>query len=160
MNKRSRTILFLACVSLFFLTSAAAVFYSLGYRLDFGNKKITQTGAFFFKVLPKSAQIYLNGQLKKKTDFLFGAALIDNLLPKTYTVQIKKEGYLPWEKTLETKEKQVTEAKNIVLVPEAPGFEILAREVDDFFFAPDNKKVILKANRSVSNDIVSKFKKG
>ncbi|XOB41628.1 MAG: hypothetical protein ACKKMS_02820 [Candidatus Nealsonbacteria bacterium] len=147
MTRKTRTILFFICLFLFLLIAPAVVFYSQGYRFDFEKKKVTQTGAFYFKVLPKSTQIYFGGKLKKKTDFLFGSTLIENLLPKTYNIQIKKEGYLAWEKTLEIKEKQVTEAKNIVLIPESLGFSVLSKEVKDFFFSPDEKKIILEEIR-------------
>jgi len=147
MTKKTRTILFSICVFLFLVSASVVVFYSQGYRFDFEKKKITQTGAFYFKVLPRSAQIYFDGKLKKDTDFIFGSALIENLLPKTYNIQIKKEGYISWEKTLEIKEKQVTEAKNIVLIPESLGFTVLSKEVKDFFFSPDAKKIILEEIR-------------
>jgi len=147
MTRKTRTILFFICLFLFLLSALAVVFYSQGYRFDFEKKKVTQTGAFYFKVLPRSAQIYFDGKLKKETDFIFGSALIKNLLPKTYNIQIKKEGYLTWEKTLEIKEKQVTEAKSIVLIPESLGFTVLSKEVKDFFFSPDEKKIILEEIR-------------
>jgi len=144
MTKRQRAFLFSICAILFVSATLFAIFYSQGYRLDLGNKRVTQTGAFYFKVLPKGAQVYLDGQPKKKTDFLFGAAFIENLLPKRYNVQIKKDGYFTWEKTLEIKERQVTEAKNVVLIPQSPAFGILTKNAADFFFTPDEKKIILK----------------
>jgi len=147
MTRKTRTILFFLCLFLFLLSALIIISYSQGYRFDFEKKKVTQTGAFYFKVLPKSVQIYFDGKLKKKTDFLFGSVLIENLLPKTYNIQIKKEGYLSWEKTLEIKEKQVTEAKNILLIPEGPGFAVLSKEVKDFFFSPDGEKIILEEIR-------------
>jgi len=82
MTKKTRTILFLICLFLFLLIAPSAIFYSQGYRFDFDSKKITQTGGLFLKVFPKSAEIYLDGKLKKKTDFFFGSILIENLLPK------------------------------------------------------------------------------
>ncbi|GAI08279.1 unnamed protein product, partial [marine sediment metagenome] len=81
--------------------------------------------------------------LKKKTDFFFGSALIENLLPNKYKIQIKKEGYYPWEKNLEIREKEVTEANNIVLIPENPNFSILIEDVKDFWFSLDERKIIL-----------------
>ena len=137
MTKKTRTILFLVCLFLFLLIAPSAVFYSQGYRIDFENKKFTQTGAFYFKVLPKSVEVYLNGKLIKKTDFFFGTALIENLLPKKYQIKIIKEGYHSWQKNLEIKEKQVTEAKNIVLVPENPKFVVLStdeKEINDILY--------------------------
>ena len=143
MTKRTRTILFLICLFLFLLIAPLAIFYSQGYRFDFDSKKITQTGGLFLKVFPKSAEIYLDGKLKKKTDFFFGSILIENLLPKKYKIEIKKEGYFTWEKNLEIKEKEVTEAKNVILFPENSNFTILTKGVKKFWLSPDQKKIIL-----------------
>jgi hypothetical protein len=118
----------------------------LGYRIDFNSKKIVKTGAFYFKVWPKGAEIFFNGEMKKKTDFLSGSAYISNLLPKTYKVEIKKEGFLTWQKNLEIKENQVTESKNIFLIPINPGLNSAEKEVEDFFFSPDGKSVVFKKN--------------
>jgi WD40 repeat protein len=145
MTKKSRTILFLILSIFFFILAPLTYFYAQGYRFDFEKKRICQTGAFYFKVLPKRAEIYLNGKFKKNTDFLFGSALIENLLPKEYKIEIKKEGFYPYEKSLEVKEKEVTELKNIILIPKNPKFFLIAKEkIDEFFFSPDEKKVIFK----------------
>ncbi|GAI29835.1 unnamed protein product, partial [marine sediment metagenome] len=108
-----------------------------------GGIKITQTGGLFLKIVPKQVEVFIDGKLKKKTDFFFGSVLIENLLPKKYKIQIKKEGYYPWEKNLEIKEKEVTETKNIVLIPENPNFSILTKAVKDFWVSPDERKIIL-----------------
>jgi hypothetical protein len=144
MTKRTRTILFLVCLFLFLLIVPLAVLYSQGYRIDWDNKKLTQTGGLFLKILPKQVEVYFDGKLKEKTDFFFGSILIENLLPKKYKIGVKKAGFYPWEKTLEIKEKEVTEAKNIVLFPENPDFTILTKEVEGFWFSPNQKEIILK----------------
>ena len=150
MTERTRTILFLICFALFVLTAPTIIFYSQGYRIDLnpppGGKTITQTGGLFLKTEPKQVEIYLDGKLKKKTDFFFGSALIENLLPRKYKIEVKKEGYEPWEKNLEVKEKEVIEVKNIVLIPENPNFSILTEGIKEFWFSPDGKKIILKEN--------------
>jgi hypothetical protein len=147
MTKRTRTILFLICLFLFLLIAPSAILYSQGYRIDINPPasgiKITQTGGLFLKAEPRQVKVFIDGKLKKKTDFFFGSVLIENLLPKKYKIQIKKDGYYPWEKNLEIREKEVTEAKNIVLIPENPNFNILTDKVKDFWFSPDERKIIL-----------------
>jgi len=72
--------------------------------------------------------------VKKKTDFLFGSALVENLLPKKYQVEINKEGFYSWIKDLEVIEKRVTEAKGIVLIPRNLNFETVSldeKEIND-----------------------------
>lgn len=65
-------------------------------------------------------------------------------MPKKYKIQIRKDGYYSWQKDLEIKEKEVTEAKNIILIPESPNFHILINEVKEFWFTPEGKNIILK----------------
>ena len=144
MTKKTRTILFLIFLFLFLLIAPSAIFYSQGYRLDFENKKLTQTGGFFLNAEPKQVEIYIDGKLVKKTDFFFGSALVENLLPKKYKIEVKKEGHLIWEKNLEIREKEVTEVKNLVLFPKNLNFNILTKGVENFWFSPDEKKIILK----------------
>ncbi len=146
MTKKIRSILFLICLSLFLIIAPLIIFYSQGYRFDFETKKITQTGGLFLNILPKQSEIYLDGKLVKKTDFFFGSAFIENLLPRKYNVRVKKQGFFPWNKDLEIKEKQVTDAKNIILFPENPKLNLLTKGVENFWFSPNGKKIILKEN--------------
>ncbi|MCK4781945.1 hypothetical protein KAS79_03455 [Candidatus Parcubacteria bacterium] len=144
MTKKFRTILFLFFAGLFFLIAPLLILYSQGYRFDIDEKKIVQTGGFFLKVRPTGVEIYIDSKLQKKTNFLFQSVLIQNLIPKKYRIEVKKQGYFSWEKTLETKEKQVTEAKNIILIPKNPNFEILNKTTENFWFLPAQKNIILK----------------
>lgn len=129
MTKRTRTFIFILFVFLFALGAPSAVFYSQGYRVDFEKKKIVRTGGLYFRVSPGRANVYLNGEFEKGTSLLTNSAYIENLLPKSYKIEIKKDGFRSWVKTLEVKEKEVTEAENIVLFPESPQFTILDRGV-------------------------------
>ena len=148
MTKKTRKILFFGCAILFVLFAPLAIIYSQGYRINFspgeGEKIITQTGGLFLKIQPRQAKVYIDGKLKENTDFFFGSLLVENLLPGKYVIEVKKEGYSSWQKTLEIKEKTVTEAKDIVLFPENPGIETLAENIQDFWFSPDQKKLIFK----------------
>ena len=153
MIKKTRTVLFAIFLFLFLVVAPTAIFYSQGYRFDFdppaGGKRITQTGGLFLKVLPKQVDIYIDGKLKKKTDFFFGSALVENLLPKIYKVEVKKEGYFSWKKDLEIKEKEVTEAKDVILFPENLNLTILAKGVENFWLSGgDERKIVLKEKSS------------
>ena len=151
MTRGARKILFFVFFLIFLLGAPLMILYYQGYRFDFEKKSLTQTGGLFLKVIPKQAEIYLNGKLVKKTDFFFGSALIENLLPKKYLVEVKKNGYFSWKKDLEIKEREVTEAKNIVLFPKNPNFSILTKDTPsgypNFWFSPDGKKMILKEDQ-------------
>ncbi len=129
---------------LFIFVAPLTVFYSLGWRIDWKNKKITQPGILYLRVWPKSAQVFIDGKLEKKTDFFFGSLLIENLIPKKYNIEIKKEGFQNWKKTLEIEKGLAAEARNIVLIPEKLNLTTLSKNVDDFFISPDEKKIFLK----------------
>ncbi len=153
MTKRTRTILFITCLILFALATPSIILYSQGYRVDFnplpGGKIIVRTGGLYFKVLPAGADVYLNAKFKNKTAFFGSSLLIKNLLPKTYQIEIKKQGYHTRQKTLEVKEAQVTEAKNIILFPEKPDFTLINQplpEIEESATSTDRKKVMERPN--------------
>jgi len=145
MEKRVRTILFFVFLLIFIVIAPLLTLYVQGYRFDFENKKLTKTGALFIKTIsPKQAEIYIDNKLIQKTDFFFSSALIENLLPKKYNIKVQKQDYYTWEKNLEIKEKQVAEAKNIILFPQDPGFKLLSTNIDNAWFSKDKKKAVIK----------------
>ncbi len=148
--KKKKKILLIGIFSLIFFISAFNIIpYSLGYVFDFKKKKFIATGAFYFKTYPKECEISLNGKFIKKTDPIFGTALIKNLKPGKYEIEIEKEGYHPWRKELEIKEKFVTEAKFIFLFQENPSLYLLSKEVESFFpFLNKNEILLKKRNKN------------
>jgi len=148
MTQKTRKFLFLIFSTIFIFAAPTIILYFQGYRFDFEKKSLTQTGGLFLKIIPKQAEIYLDDNLVKKTDFFFGSAFIENLLPKKYHIEIKKEGYFSWKKDLEIKEKEVTEVKNIVLFPVNTNFNKLLQvklsENQIFQYSPDGKKIIFE----------------
>ena len=69
--------------------------------------------------------------------------MIENLLPKTYAIQVKKDGYQAWTKDLPVREKQVTEIKRIVLFPQSLALNVAEKNVTSFEPSPDGKKLAL-----------------
>lgn len=138
MTKKTRKILFFILLFVFIIIAPVVILYAQGYRFDFEKKRLIQTGDFYFKSLPKKANIYINNKLtKEKTP-----GQIKNLLPKKYNVQITKEGFWAWKKELEINPLLVTEAKNILLVPEKLNKEtVIPAKISKFSFSP-NKKFI------------------
>jgi len=150
MKRKKRKILTAILFILFLIVAPSIFFYSQGYRIDKEQRKIVQTGAFYFKVSPKRTDVYIDGKLVKKTDWLFDAALIENILPKNHIVQIKKPGFHSWEKELGVVAKKVTDAKFITLFPEDINFEIASIDIESLFPSPDQKRLILKQSSQVN----------
>jgi len=145
MEKRIRRILFFVFFSIFISIAPILTLYVQGYRLDFENKRLTQTGGLFIKTItPKQAEVYLDNKLAAKTDFFFSSTLIENLLPKIYNIRVQKQDYYAWEKNLEVKEKQVVEARSIVLFPKDPGFELISSGIKNIWFSKDKKRAVIK----------------
>ncbi|KPJ54944.1 hypothetical protein AMJ47_02645 [Parcubacteria bacterium DG_72] len=144
MTKKTRNIIFLLLVLFFLVMAPIIVIYSLGWRFDWETKKLIQPGMFYFKAWPRNCQIYINNELKKKTDIFFGSVLIENLMPANYEVRVIKEGYHPWEKNLAITKREVTEAKNITLIPQNPGPTLVSNNIEKFFFSPNKELILVK----------------
>ncbi len=161
MTKQIRSIVFLIFLIVFLLSAPLVILYSLGYRFNIQEAKLVQTGGLFFKVVPSSVNISvtpfdmretkaireLTGQTKtfnKKTGIFQGSVFIKNLFPQKYRVKIEKQGFHSWEKTLEVSEGMVTEAKDVILIPENPIFESLSQNIKDFWFLPNEQQIILE----------------
>ncbi len=71
--------------------------FARGYRPSLKEKKLVSTGILTISSLPKSAQVFLNGELKGITDVNL------TLPPGKYLVEVKKDGYLPWKKEITLK---------------------------------------------------------
>ncbi len=143
MTKKIRTAILVVSVAVFLITAPALVLYSHGYRFDFRTRKVAKVGGLYIRALPKASEIFVDNSLKKHTDFLFGTALVENLLPKEYLVQIKKTGYQTWQKTLEVKAGSVVEANDVLLFPEKAVLQTLTNGVNSFFPIESGKKAIL-----------------
>jgi hypothetical protein len=68
-----------------------------GYRPNLQKKSLVSTGILAISSDPKAAKVYVNGKLEGVTDINL------NLEPGEYQVEIKKEGYNSWQKTVKLK---------------------------------------------------------
>ena len=152
MSRGLRTFIFIFFVAVFVIAAPSLVLYAQGYRLNLplepGKKLIVMTGGFFIKTNPKQADVLINGSLAGQTDFFFGSALVENLLPRQYRVEIKKTGYRPWEKNLSINEKEVTEARNITLFPTKIDFSTVEKNIDGILLSPDGQKIALRGQNN------------
>ncbi len=149
MTKKQRSFLFVLMVLVFLVTGPSIVLYSQGYRIDFEKMQIVQTGAFYFRVTPRNVEIEISSLDNKKigsfsTGFFFGTSYVENLIPKKYNIEISKENYHDWKKTLEIKEKRATEIKNVTLIPKDPEFDFLIDEINDLFHLPESNLLIVE----------------
>lgn len=96
--KQARSIFIrLFLLSLFLFVFLSIIAYARGYRLDLRTKSLTPTGILAVTSSPKAAKVYLNGVLKGVTDINL------TLPPGDYTIEMKKEGYTDWKKSVKLK---------------------------------------------------------
>lgn len=78
--------------------------YASGYRFN-KEKGLSAHGILAIKSHPTGAQVFVNGEVKSATN--------DNipLLPGTYDIEVKKEGFISWHKRIQLEEEIVTDIK-------------------------------------------------
>ncbi len=137
MTLRTRRFLFWGLLLLFLAAGTVITLYSQGWRLDLQSCTIRdplhctfnleKTGGIFIRTSPRDVAIRVDGQdISDQSGFIQQGTLIPNLIPKTYRVEIKKEGYFPWVKNLKVEPQLVTQALHIVLVPKTIKEELVS----------------------------------
>lgn len=125
--------------SIFILVLAgtfAAVKFAQGYRLDLTNKRLKPTGLLVVTSTPKGAQVFINGELKTATDNTLA------LEPGEYQVEIKKNGFTPWQKKLLIEKELVTSA-DAYLFPLVPDLKPLTvNGAVNPQISPDGTKIV------------------
>lgn len=102
-------------VCLILSVSTAIIAYGRGYRLNFNKPtSLTPTGIITATSDPVAAQVLVDSTLKTATNNSF------NIDPGWYTVTIRKEAYIPWEKKLRVQGEVVTRA-DAYLFPTSPS---------------------------------------
>ena len=106
-----------------FLILSAVIFsiiaYARGYRFDFKDKTISSTGILAISSSPKAAKVFINEDLKGVTD------LNVTLPPGNYTVEITKEGYISYKRSVVLKG-EIVETIDPILFPINPSLSPLS----------------------------------
>ncbi len=132
----TRILLFLVTLLLVPLLTYFVILFARGYRpssVDGGS--LQPTGILAANSLPTGAQLYINNQFKSATDTNL------NLSPGTYEIEIKKDTYFPWKKTVQIKPEEVTRA-SAVLFPTVPVLKAITTTGASLpIISPDGTKV-------------------
>lgn len=115
---RKQLILPLLIFLFLIIGTTIVVMYGRGYRFggNAGKPALTETGLLVATSSPDGAQVFINGHLTTATNNTI------NLTPDTYNIEIVKEGYFPWEKTIKL-QKEVVSLTGALLFPKAPKLE-------------------------------------
>lgn len=125
-------------ISLIIIAVAAgiAIFFARGYRISPTEKRIVGTGIINISSEPDAASVFIDGHLTTATN-----ATVSSLTPKSYSVKVVKEGFIPWEKSVAVKEGIVTEVK-VTLFPAIPTiYPLTYSSVINPTLSPDGSKL-------------------
>jgi len=139
-------------VLIFAIIAPGIIMYSQGYRFDIKKMKYLETGGIYVKTLPGDATVSIDKDHQDRTSGFSRDLLVQNLLPENHSIKIEKDGYHSWTKTLEVKEKKVTEAKYVILFPNDILLTSISNDVKNFYPYPDNNKILLL---TASNELLS-----
>jgi WD40 repeat protein len=133
MNKR----IFISIFSVAFVVAGTftAIKFAQGYRPNIKQGTFSPTGLLSANSYPNGSQVYVDGKLTTATDDTI------NLPPGEYEVKITKEGFIPWQKTLQLQKELVTQT-NARLFPAVPDLKALTFSgATNITPSPDGQKI-------------------
>jgi len=134
--KKHRILFFLLALFLILGSTVIVVKLGQGYKPDFSTKSLKPTGLLVATSLPDGAQVFIDDKLKTATNTTI------NLSPGKYEVEIKKDGFFPWKKTLEIKKELVTKT-DAYLFSSFPDLRALTfTGAQNPVLSPDGTKVV------------------
>src|SRR3989338_6047718 len=112
--------IFVFLITLAVVLSAGYLFSLIarGYRFDSKTFSLKPRGLFVITSSPNGAQVLINGKLESATNATI------SLPPDNYNIELKKEGFLTWKKSITIKKEEVTKIE-VQLFPGAPSLSAL-----------------------------------
>ncbi|MFA6547913.1 MAG: PEGA domain-containing protein [Candidatus Magasanikbacteria bacterium] len=124
----------------FLIFSPLLILYTSGYRYDFTNGIIQETGAISIDVLPKNTTAYLNdAKLNIKIPIR-----LKNLARGKYKIKLTADGFYDWEKEVIVENKQTVYIKEIKLIQKSKPQKISDNKIDKLYLAGSDNFIIYK----------------
>ena len=154
MSRKKRRILFFVSIVLFILALGPVLFYTFGYNLSWKDFTLTSRGGISIVTQPTSSFVKID-TTEKTSSLLGGSVFLQNLKPGPHTVEVWRDGFVPWKKTLTVKPHFVTEAR-VILIPKDPDNTVLTQGTYEEFTASPNASVIIlkEKNESASSSLL------
>lgn len=117
---RARIFILLSTIIILTIVGGFAILFARGYRIDTVDDTLSLSprGLLVANSDPNGAQVYIDGELKTATNNTI------SLRPGEYKVEIRKQGFLTWSKTLLIEKEEVTQV-DAFLLPAAPSLTAL-----------------------------------
>lgn len=144
-----RLAMLLLFIVAFFVISPIIIMYTAGYRYDWQNGLLKETGAISIDVEPKNAMVYLNGiKLRDKMPIR-----LNNIAPAKYSLRITAPGYFEWLKEIEIKNKQTNYTKEISLIKKNKPEILINEKIDNFAASADGRFIIYSLQKNNGAEI-------
>lgn len=131
-----RAIAYYTALAAFFALLPIVLSYALGYKIDYKKLKIYKTGIIYVSSHPAGASVYINGRMHSDITPM----KMEDVKPGTYKVEVRREGFYPWERDMEVRPNMVTKADRIILFPVAQEMKKVAMsEIADFAITENGK---------------------
>ncbi len=129
-------IVVLISLTLVITLAIIVIFFARGYQIDFTKKTVSGTGILVATSDPDGAEVLINGKLKTATNNTI------NLEPEKYTIRLEKDGFSPWEKSVNIKREEVFKT-NAFLFPKVPDLRPLTfTGATNPTVSPDGTKIV------------------
>ena len=127
----------------FLVISPILIMYTAGYRYDWQNGLLKETGAISVDVEPNNATIYLNGiKLKDKMPIR-----LNNIAPAKYSLRITAPEYFDWTNEIEVKNKQTNYTKEIGLIKKNTPQILINEKVNNMAVSYDGRFIIYSVQK-------------
>ncbi len=137
----------------FFILAPILLLYTLGYRIN-SQFKFGRIGGLYISSPVIGADIIVENRKEKETNMFQSGLFLQDLAEGGYRVTVTKEGYWPWQKTLNVKEGLVAEARAL-LIPQTPeGLILLKGDFSAVWSSPYNNVLLLEENKSEGKEAV------
>lgn len=136
-DKILRAIAFYTALSVFCILLPIVLSYALGYKIDYHGFKVYKTGIIYISSHPAGATVRING----RTHPDLTPMRAEEMKPGKYTVEVRREGFYPWEREMEVRPNMVTKADSIILFPVASEMKKVAMSQIVDFLISDNGRI-------------------
>ncbi len=152
LTKPIRQAIFVFFLLLFFIISPIIIMYTSGYRYDFKNGLLRETGSVNIDILPTSAEAYLNNS-KLKSNI---PIRLNNLIAGKFSLTLKSPGYFDWQKNIEVVNKETVYIKDVVMIKKNTAQLLTDGEIEDLSMSIDKKFLIYSLRKNDTKEIWQK----
>ena len=137
-----RRVIFVIFALSFLSITTAILTYGNGYTIDVKNRSIIATGSLLVKTTPRTSTVTINGKAEYDTPLR-----VTRIIPREVDVKIEKDGYFPWQKTLEVYPKSTTFVDTTLFTIPEPHITQSFKKTEQTFLVPGNSRMILFTER-------------